>query len=75
MLALFEKRGRLKVGDTVQSEGLLGSGTFEGTLVCAARVGPYGAIVPRIKGKANLIGFAKWLLDPADPLNEGFVVR
>ena len=36
MLALFERRGRLKIGDTVQSEGLLGSGTFEGTLLRAA---------------------------------------
>jgi proline racemase len=74
MLALFERRGRLKVGDTVQSEGLLGSGTFEGTLLRTARVGPYAAIVPRIKGKAHLTGFAKWLIDPHDPLAEGFVV-
>jgi proline racemase len=32
------------------------------------------AVVPTIQGTANIIGFAKWLIDPADPLNEGFVV-
>jgi proline racemase len=74
MMAMLEARGRIKIGQTIQSEGLLGSGTFEGRLVRETRLGSHRAVVPTVKGTANIIGYAKWLLDPDDPVGRGFVV-
>jgi proline racemase len=74
MMAMLERRGRINVGDVIHSEGLLGSGTFRGQLVRSESVGNIRAVVPSIQGKSNIIGFAKWLIDPDDPLTEGFVI-
>jgi proline racemase len=74
MMAMFERRGRIQVGDTIQAEGLLGTGTFEGCLTRTATVANFRGVVPTIRGTSNIIGFAKWLIDPEDPLSNGFVV-
>jgi proline racemase len=74
MMAMFEARGQLRIGQRIQSEGLLGSGTFEGELVRETSLGGTRAVVPTIKGKANIVGYAKWLIDPDDPVGAGFVI-
>jgi proline racemase len=75
MMAMFEARGRIKIGQPIQSEGLLGSGTFEGCLLRETKLGEHRAVVPTVKGKANILGYAKWLMDPSDPVGQGFVIR
>jgi proline racemase len=62
------------VGQTIRTEGLLGSGVFEGTVLRETTVGGRPAIVPAIKGRAHLTGHATWIVDPEDPLAEGFVI-
>ena len=74
MMAMLEARGRLEIGRPIRSEGLLGSGTFEGCLIGETRLGGRRAVIPTIKGKAEITGHAKWLIDPADPVGAGFVV-
>ena len=74
MMAMLEARGELVIGQTIQSEGLLGSGTFEGCLVRETKLGSQPAVVPTVKGTANIIGYAKWLMDPDDAVGRGFVV-
>lgn len=75
MMATFEARGKIKVGQTIKSEGLLGSGQFEGCLIGETRVGNQRAVIPTVKGTAKVTGYAKWLLDPEDPVGQGFVIR
>ncbi|HYC44123.1 MAG TPA: proline racemase family protein [Burkholderiales bacterium] len=74
MMALLESRGEMRVGDTIRSEGLLGSGTFEGTLLRETQIGGRRALVPSISGKANITGYAKWVFDETDPVSAGFLV-
>ncbi|MCX7354644.1 MAG: proline racemase family protein [Alphaproteobacteria bacterium] len=74
MLAMLESRGRIKIGQTIKSEGLLGSGTFEGCIVRETKLGNHRAFVPTVKGTANVIGYAKWLMSPDDPVSKGFVI-
>jgi proline racemase len=74
MMAMFEARGEIKIGQPIQSEGLLGSGTFEGCLIGETKLGNYRAVIPTVKGKANIIGYAKWLIDPDDPVGRGFII-
>jgi len=75
MMATFEARGEMKVGQTIRSEGLLGSGQFEGCLIGETTVGGKRAVIPTVKGTASLLGYGKWLLDPNDPVGRGFVIR
>lgn len=75
MMATFEARGKMKIGQTIKSEGLLGSGQFEGRLLRETTVGNYRAVVPTVKGTAKLTGYGKWLIDPSDPVGLGFVVQ
>ena len=74
LMALFEARGELKLQQPILSEGLLGSGTFEGCLIGETKIGGRRALLPTIKGKANLTGYAKWVFDPGDPVSAGFLV-
>ena len=75
MMAVFEARGKMKLGQPIKSEGLLGSGQFEGCLIGETTVGNLRAVVPTVKGTAKLTGYGKWLLDPDDPVGQGFVIR
>lgn len=74
MMAMFHARGMMDIGQHIRSEGLLGSGQFEGWLDGHMSVGDRQAVIPNVKGTASLIGYAKWLFDPNDPLREGFVI-
>ena len=75
MMATFEARGKMTIGETIKSEGLLGSGQFEGELIGETTVGKYRAVIPTVKGTAKVTGYAKWLLNPQDPVGQGFVIR
>lgn len=75
MMATFEARGKINIGETIKSEGLLGSGQFEGCLIGETTIGDHRAVIPTVKGTAKVTGYAKWLLDPDDPVGQGFVIR
>ena len=75
MMAMFEARGQIKMGQIIKSEGLLGSGQFEGCLVRETQIAGNRAVVPTVKGTASVIGYAKWLLDRNDSVSNGFVIR
>src|SRR5690606_27796613 len=52
MMAMFEARGELKLNQPIRSEGLLGSGTFEGCLIGETSLGNIRAVRPTVKGTA-----------------------
>ena len=76
LLATFEARGKVKIGQDIKVEGILGAdaGYFEGRVLREARLDGQRAIVPRVRGRANLLGYAKWLIDPNDPVGRGFEI-
>ena len=55
-------------------KAILGT-TFTGEVVEATTFGPYAAVVPRVSGTAYIIGRNELLIDPGDPLREGFLLR
>lgn len=73
--ALRHAQGRLHVGESFVTESIIGT-RFRAELVRTAEVGSgdtrFGAVVPRITGSAYLTGFHRFVLDPDDPLPEGF---
>jgi len=74
-MAVFNGRGKLALNQPIQSEGLLGSGTFEGCLIGETTLGTQRAVRPTVKGKANILGTARWIIDRNDPVDAGFIVR
>ncbi len=72
--ALHFARGELEPGEPFVVESILGT-TFTGRVVSTARVGPYEAVIPEVTGRAHITGRHEFLIDPADPLFRGFLVR
>jgi proline racemase len=72
-LALLHRRGRLSVGDTMVSEGLLGL-SFLGRIAGETEVAGVPAILPEVTGTAYITGTSQFLFDPDDPLREGFLL-
>jgi proline racemase len=74
MMAMLHARGKLKINQPIQSEGLLGTGTFEGCLIGETRLGDRVAVRPTVKGTANILGTARWIIDREDPVAAGFLI-
>jgi len=73
-LAIHHARGELAEGDEIVIESILGT-TFGGRVVGTTKVGPYDAVIPRVSGSAHITGRSEFLLDPDDPLKDGFWLR
>lgn len=73
-LALFRYRGKLGVGGTIISEGLLGL-RFIGKIAGETQVNGRPAILPEITGTSYITGFSQFLFDPDDPLRNGFLLE
>jgi proline racemase len=75
MMAMFEARGKMGLNQPILSEGLLGSGTFEGCLLGEVDLNGTRAVRPTVKGTASILGTARWTLDRNDPVGAGFLVK
>ena len=73
-LAIHHARGELGAGEVIEVEGILGT-TFTGRVMTTTTVGDHPAVVPEIGGVASITGRHEFLLDPADPLAAGFLLR
>ncbi|WP_263142380.1 proline racemase family protein [Pseudomonas sp. RIT-PI-AD] len=74
MMAMFEARGKLAMNQPIRSEGLLGSGTFEGCLLGEVDLDGTRAVRPTVKGTASILGTSRWVIDREDPVGAGFIV-
>ena len=74
-MAQLHARGMLGRGDGYVAENILGV-RFAGEVV-AVLDGPYGrpAIRPAVTGSAHVSGMGSLILEPSDPLPEGFLCR
>lgn len=73
MATLFQ-RGKLEIGDLFVHEGIVG-GQFVGKIIGTTTVGKYPAIIPSIGGRAFITGLHQFMVDPTDPLAEGFLLQ
>jgi trans-L-3-hydroxyproline dehydratase len=72
--ALHVARGEIGLGEPFVVESLLGT-TFTGRAVRRLAFGPHDAVIPEVSGSAHLTGTCEFLIDPADPLRHGFILR
>jgi proline racemase len=73
-LALLDASGRLSRGEELSHLSIVGS-SFTGRVVGDVDVAGRPAVVTEVTGSAYRTGEAAFVLDPDDPLGEGFLLR
>ena len=74
-LALHHAKGEINDGQEILIESILGAASvFRGRVVERTQFGPHNAIIPEISGSAYIVGRNEWILDPRDPLGQGFLL-
>ena len=73
-LAIHHARGEIGVGEALTIESIIGS-SFRCRVVGECLFGPHRAIIPEVEGSAYITGRHEFLIDPHDPLKNGFVMR
>ena len=72
-LALLHAKGTLKEGQSLQFESILGT-RFGGKIVEETQLASCPAIIPEVEGHAWLTGRHEFMIDPDDPLRDGFLL-
>nr|WP_196139175.1 proline racemase family protein [Aliikangiella sp. G2MR2-5] len=73
-MAIHHARGELDVGEGMVIESLIGT-RFKAKVARTLTLGEIDAVVPYVEGQAYICGVNRLILDPADPLNQGFLLR
>lgn len=73
-LAIHHAKGQLTLEETITIESLIGT-RFSGRVADLTQVNGLPAIIPEVGGTAYITGQHTFLIDPADPLREGFILR
>ncbi len=73
-LAIHRARGEIDVGEEIVISSLIGS-RFSGRVVEDTVFGPHPAVIPEVVGRAHITGRHEFVLDPADALRHGFILR
>lgn len=71
LLALKQAKQELKAGQLITVESILGT-TFTGQVHDCVDYEGLQAVIPEVEGKAYITGKHEFLIDPQDPLREGF---
>jgi len=74
LLAILHARGKAALKHPIIVESLIGS-RFSGRVVETTTFGPHKAIIPEVEGSAYITGRHEFLIDPEDPLRQGFILR
>ncbi len=72
--ALHFARGDIGLHEPFVVESILDT-CFTGEVVETTTFGPYPAVIPRVTGTAHICGRNELLIDPEDPLRNGFMLR
>jgi trans-L-3-hydroxyproline dehydratase len=73
-VALEYAKGNLAIGEPFVIESLIGT-SFTGRVVRETTFGKYAAVIPEVEGSAHITGQHEFLIDPTDPLKNGFMLR
>jgi len=73
-LALLDRAGELERGATFVHESIIGT-RFEARVVGEVEVAGRPAVLTEVAGSAHLTGFHQFVLEPDDPLGDGFLLR
>lgn len=72
--AIHHRRGELQIGETITIESIIGS-TMTVQVREELQFGPYPAVIPRVGGRSFYVGQSEFIIDPDDPMGQGFFLR
>ncbi len=73
-MAIHKARNEMDFGDVKTIESITGS-VFKGSIVSEEDYGPFKAVIPQVEGTAFITGFHTFIIDPNDPMKNGFILR
>jgi len=73
-LAIHHARGEIGLNEPIVVESIIGS-RFTGRVAATTTFGPHPAVIPEVEGSAHICGQQEFLIDPADPFQDGFILR
>lgn len=73
-MAIHKAKNEIDYGETMSIESITGS-VFKGSIVSEENFGPYKAVIPQVEGNAYVTGMNTFVIDPKDPMKNGFIMR
>jgi trans-L-3-hydroxyproline dehydratase len=73
-MAIHKKRKEIDFGETMTIESITGS-IFRGSVISEEDFGKHEAVIPQVEGSAYITGSHTFLIDPNDPMKDGFILR
>ena len=73
-MAIHKARKEINYGETMTIESITDS-VFKGSVVSEEDYGPFTAVIPQVEGTAYITGIQTFVIDPNDPMKNGFILR
>jgi trans-L-3-hydroxyproline dehydratase len=73
-MAIHKARKEIDYGETMTIESITGS-VFKGSVIKEEDYGPFKAVIPQVEGTAHITGMQTFVIDPNDPMKNGFILR
>lgn len=73
-MAIHKARKEIDYGEAMTIESITGS-VFTGSVVSEEDYGSFKAVIPQVEGTAHITGIQNFIIDPNDPMKDGFILR
>ncbi len=73
-MAIHKARNEIKIGEKMLIESITGS-VFKGSVISEEDYGSFHAVIPQVEGTAHITGMHTFVVDPKDPMKNGFILR
>ncbi len=73
-MAIHKARKEIDFGETMTIESITDS-VFKGSVISEEDYGPFTAVIPQVEGTAYITGMQTFVIDPNDPMKNGFILR
>ena len=73
-IAIHKARKDIDYGDVISVESITGS-VFKGSVISEEEYGSFTAVIPQVEGTAHITGMQTFVIDPNDPMKNGFILR
>jgi len=73
-MAIHKARKEIDYGQSMTIESITDS-VFKGSIVSEEDYGPFKAVIPQVEGTAYITGMQTFVIDPNDPMKNGFILR
>jgi trans-L-3-hydroxyproline dehydratase len=73
-MAIHKARNEINYGETMSIESITGS-VFKGSVIAEENYATFKAVIPQVEGTSHITGMQTFVIDPNDPMKNGFILR